>query len=49
MLDTTTIYILLFFIASSVLGHLLLHRVIKTPAQYHRPRQHESWIDAAVR
>ncbi|KAJ4988734.1 hypothetical protein SVAN01_05711 [Stagonosporopsis vannaccii] len=37
MLDTTTLVIILFFIVSSVCGHILLHRVIKTPAQYLRP------------
>ncbi|KAF3046140.1 hypothetical protein E8E12_011327 [Didymella heteroderae] len=49
MFDQTTTYIILFFLASSVLGHILLHRIIKTPAQYHRPSQHDGWIDAAVR
>ncbi|KAF1851789.1 uncharacterized protein K460DRAFT_41381 [Cucurbitaria berberidis CBS 394.84] len=36
MLESTTIYIVLFFIVSSVLGHQLLRRVIRTPAQYER-------------
>jgi hypothetical protein len=49
MFDTTTLYIVAFFIVSSVLGHILLHRIIKTPAQYYRPSQNEGWIDAAVR
>ncbi|CBX93272.1 predicted protein [Plenodomus lingam JN3] len=29
--------VIIFFILSSILGHKLLHRVIKTPAQYERP------------
>lgn len=37
MLDSTTVVVVLFFIISSVCGHILLHRVIKTPAQYIRP------------
>lgn len=49
MLDTTTVYIIGFFIVSSILGHKLLHHIIKTPAQYYRPSQNEGWIDAAIR
>lgn len=37
MVDTTTIGIICFFLISAALGHQLLHRVIKTPAQYRRP------------
>jgi hypothetical protein len=36
-LDNITIGIIIFFVISSYLGHKLLHRVIKTPAQYTRP------------
>lgn len=49
MLDYTTIFIILFFIVSSVFGHFLLHRIIKTPAQYYRPSQSSGWIEATVR
>jgi hypothetical protein len=48
-MDTPTLLIIGFFVLSSVLGHALLHRVIKTPAQYYRPSQQEGWIGAAVR
>lgn len=41
MLDGPTLLIILFFVLSSVLGHLFLHRVIKTPAQYYRPSKGE--------
>jgi hypothetical protein len=37
MFDQTTIGIILFFIISSYLGHNLLHRIIRKPAQYYRP------------
>ena len=49
MLDHTTISIILFFICSSICGHVLLHRVCKTQAQYYRPSRSEGWVDAAVR
>ena len=49
MLDISTTYIIIYFIVSAILGHKLLHHVIKTPAQYHRPSQDEGWIDAVVR
>jgi hypothetical protein len=49
MFDTTTLCIIAFFITSSVCGHFLLHRVIKTPARYQRPSQNDGWVDAAVR
>lgn len=34
MLDNTTVGIIIFFLVSSAMGHILLHRVIRTPAQY---------------
>jgi hypothetical protein len=37
MPDTTTVFIILFFLLSSAFGHQFLHRVIRTPAQYYRP------------
>jgi len=37
-MDNTTIGIIIFFLISSCYGHILLHRVIKTPAQYQRPK-----------
>lgn len=37
-MDNSTIGIIIFFVISSYFGHVLLHRVIKTPAQYERPR-----------
>jgi hypothetical protein len=37
MFDKVTVLILLFFLVSSYFGHQLLHRVIKTPAQYTNP------------
>lgn len=48
MFDTPTLYIIAFFIVSSIFGHLLLHRIVKTPAQYYRPSK-DGWIDATVR
>lgn len=39
--DTTTIFIILFFLVSSAFGHQFLHRVIRTPAQYYRPEAHK--------
>jgi cell division protein FtsB len=36
MVDKVTVAIIAFFILSSYFGHQLLHRVIKTPAQYVR-------------
>jgi hypothetical protein len=36
MFDQTTVLVIVFFVVSSYLGHILLHRVIKTPAQYVR-------------
>ncbi|KAF1358916.1 hypothetical protein EJ07DRAFT_121512 [Lizonia empirigonia] len=47
MLDTSTIYIIVFFILSSVLGHFLLHRICSTQAQYTRPSQRDAWSGAA--
>jgi hypothetical protein len=56
-MDNGTIGIIIFFIVSSYLGHILLHRVIKTPAQYERPKvamvddgsQYSmSWIETAT-
>jgi hypothetical protein len=41
-IDSTTIYIIAFFIASSAFGHALLHRITKTPAQYSRPSKESS-------
>lgn len=49
MFDTTTLSVIAFFIVSSLLGHILLHRVIRTPAQYDRPSQRDGWTDAVVR
>jgi hypothetical protein len=37
MFDKVTVVIILFFLVSSFFGHKLLHRVIKTPAQYTNP------------
>ena len=37
MFDTTTVGIIIFFLVSSAFGHILLHKVIRTPAQYERP------------
>lgn len=37
MPDTATVGILIFFFMSSAFGHLFLHKVIRTPAQYTRP------------
>jgi len=36
MVDAVTVCIIVFFVVSSYFGHQLLHRVIKTPAQYTR-------------
>jgi hypothetical protein len=47
-MDSTTIYIIIFFIVSSVLGHLLLHRVCKTRAEYYRPVSEGRWIDPVL-
>jgi hypothetical protein len=37
-MDNATIGIIIFFLISSYFGHKLLHHVIKTPAQYERPK-----------
>tara|TARA_R110002003_G_scaffold41_23_gene3026 strand:+ start:35048 stop:35302 length:255 start_codon:yes stop_codon:yes gene_type:complete len=37
MFDTVTLAIIGLFLLSSYFGHRLLHRVIRTPAQYYRP------------
>jgi hypothetical protein len=37
-MDNATVGIIFFFLISSYFGHHLLHRVIKTPAQYERPK-----------
>jgi hypothetical protein len=37
MFDTVTVAIIGLFLLSSYFGHRLLHRVIRTPAQYYRP------------
>jgi len=37
-MDNITIGVIFFFFISSWFGHALLHRVIKTPAQYQRPK-----------
>jgi hypothetical protein len=37
-MDNSTIAIIIFFIVSSYFGHVLLHHIIKTPAQYERPK-----------
>jgi hypothetical protein len=37
MFSTMEVLIIAFFLVSSYAGHQLLHRVIKTPAQYYRP------------
>lgn len=39
MFDQNTVLIIFFFLLSSAFGHMLLHRVIKTPAQYYRPER----------
>jgi hypothetical protein len=46
MFDTTTVVIIFFFLVSSALGHIFLHRIIRTPAQYTRPIPPEL-VDAA--
>jgi hypothetical protein len=49
MFSTMEVLIIAFFLVSSYAGHQLLHRVIKTPAQYYRPEESvkkwETWQD----
>jgi hypothetical protein len=42
MFDQTTVLVIVFFVVTSYFGHVLLHRVIKTPAQYVRGEEVET-------
>jgi len=37
-MDNTVINVILYFFITSYLVHVLLHRVVKKPAQYDRPQ-----------
>lgn len=36
LIDKTTGWIIVYFLITSFLGHKLLHRIIKTPAEYEK-------------
>ena len=41
-METTTIYIIIYFIVSAAFGHILLHRVSRKKPEYLRPSLAES-------